>query len=342
MAQSIFFHNASDQASVQALTRLIGQSTLPVAAPLPGAVNFGVRVVVAWSQHAAAEYAADGPTAPKDAIIVQLDDTPLPASLAGLKNRIRASGDWASDADQLARTLSGALALREERPAPVMTVSTRRSAAERPPVGAARRRQTQSASMVTAAGAMGTLAAFALGAVVPAEQLVTPSFASPNPVSASADALQRHEHLAQARQMAVQAQFQGAVSPAGVSVAFSAEEIAALNDRLVHSEEALAGARGWSDSAMARLNALSGSEPEPMPSMAAVPQGRAANQMAQAAPAPRESAPAPASPPQVVLRDRFAQVEPVAFAVDRLGEILTPATQEAAPLIGLGPAAIDG
>jgi hypothetical protein len=339
MAQSIFFHNAADKERVQALANGLQQPALHVASPVPGAVVFGPRVVVIWSQHAAADYQPAGPKVPANAIVVQLDETPLPASLSGLNARMVASGDSAGDADRLARLITPVLG---DRAAPAAPVARRAQPVARP-VGAMRRRHAQSASVVTAAGAMGTLAAFALGAVVPAEHLVTPSFAAPNPVATPVDSQERHEHLAQTRQLEVQAQFQGVTSASGGAITFSAEEIAALNDRLGQAEQALSGASGWSDQAIARLQSLSSTVPEAMPAMAAVPQTQPPQQFA-AAPAAQPAAPvvsAVAVSP-VVLRERFAQVEPVSYAVDRIGEVLGAPQAQVQPLAALPPRATDG
>jgi hypothetical protein len=342
MAQSIVFHNAADQACVAALSGALQQNALRIAGPVPGAVQFGARVIVVWSQHAAADYQGAHPAVPENAVVIQLDQTPLPTALAGVRRRMAVTGNAAQDADRLSQLLTGAAFA----PAPSAAAVERRGSPKSRPVAAVRRRQAQSASMVTAAGAMGTLAAFALGAVVPADQLVTPSFAETNPMASPADRFERHEHLAETRQLAAEAQFQGVTSANGVAVTFSAEELTALNTELSRTEQVMAGARGWSDQAMARLQSLSASEAAPMPAMAGVPQPNTAR-MAAAAPPPLAQAPAvtpmPASASQPsVLRDRFAQVEPVAYAVDRLGEVLVAPAAELQPLSSLPSLVTEG
>ncbi len=357
MANSIFFHNAADQNSVGALTVALGGAPLLVASSLPKAVQFGARVVVVWSRHAAADYQDDGLSVPSNAVVVQLDDTPLPAGLAALRNRLLTTGDWTDDALRLHRIMSGsgagvraAPSVASVRVAPSAAASKRPDpfAAPRPvtareapvarQVGAVRRRQAQSASVVTAAGAMGTLAAIALGAVVPTEQFITPSFASPNPLASSANDFVRHEHLAEARQLAADARFQGVLSADGAPVAFSAEEIGVLNQQLLQSEQTISSARGWSDQAMARLQSLLASEPAPMPSMAEAPQGRSP-QLASMDVGQPLARPASA---QVVLRDRFVQIEPIAYAVDRLNDTIMVQPAEAQPLASVPMAQIEG
>jgi hypothetical protein len=342
MAQALVFYSAADSASVEGVVQKLGSHTgLGIRGPVPAAVTFGARVVVVWSAHAAAEYAPGAsPKLPRNALVLQLDDTPLPAFLAQQLGKVRATGNATQDGETLTRLLNGETIVRRVPAANVARAirpisgpgiravgpapRTRAAASRAAVVG--RPRRTHAASMVTAAGAMGTLAAIALGVVVPADQIITPSFAANTPPVPAVDPYVREGRLAQAQAMAGVAQFADVMTQAGLSVTFSAEEMARLTETLSNTQAEFDATRAWSDSAIARLQSLSTAEPSVMPSMNPVPSASlpsiGATASVSAAPIESANADGPA-----VLRERFQQVEPVVYAVDRMEDVMAVTPQ---------------
>jgi len=340
MAQALIFHSADDGESVRALlSRLDGLSVLSIPGPVPAGVQFGSRVVVAWSRHAAAAFNAEAgaPNLPRNSVVVRLDDTPLPSIYGSGMRAVVAMGDGA-DAVRLKTALtSGPLAravvtsgrLRRGPARRLATPSDRaRTKAPRPEkltrFKAATQRRAQTAFMVLSASTFGALSAWGLGSAVPADAFVTPSFAS-GLLTAPADAMVRHEHLAETRQIAGAAAFQGMATPSEGAITFSADEMQTLTQSLDQAETAMVGIRVWSDGVINRLQGLASRAPEAMPIMAPGPLVRASPMAATAAvsgPTPSQGAP---SPDLLVLRDRFAQVEPMVHAVDRVSALASAA-----------------
>lgn len=337
MAHALVFHSAADSESVKAmLVGLNGLQVLPIRGPVPARVQFGGRVVMVWSSHAAAEYAAGAaPPLPRNSVVVCLDDTPLPAIMTTQPLALRAQGDGA-DSGRLMAALSAAPAARRpvgtaarpaldraRRPSPLPRPAPEAAAAPVRAKGAARR-QTQSASVVLSASAFGTLTAVALGSVFPADTIVTPSFAA-TPNTESTTASVAHQIAAQARPIAAVAGFDGVMAPSGVSVTFSADEMQALTDKLAQSDQELSAARAWSDGLINRLQGLSARAPDAMPAMGAVPRGPSTSANAQPAGEAASLAQGEPAGDALVLRDRFTQVEPMNYAVDRIADIAAAA-----------------
>jgi hypothetical protein len=306
---------------------LLGLNEVPVLAisgPVPAGLQFGSRVIVVWSRHAAVEFAdSETPNLPRNAVVMCLDDTPLPAFLSKGRFPIRAEHDG-DDGFRLKSALSGvsannrlARAYRAEGDSPRQANSPVRAKV-------ASSRQVQSASVVVSAGAFGTLTAVALGAVFPGESIVTPSFAA-NPTNESTTMDARQDHLEQSHEMAVNATFEGVMTPGGVSVTFSADEMQAVTQLLAQSDHDLNAARAWSDGLINRLQGLSARAPDAMPAMGAVPRGPSTSASAQPAEDAASLAQGEPAGDALVLRDRFTQVEPMNYAVDRIADIAAAA-----------------
>ena len=340
MAQALIFHSAEDGESLRALlSGLDGLSVLSIPGPVPAGVQFGSRVIVAWSRHAAAAFNAEAgaPNLPRNSVVVRLDDTPLPLIYGSGVRAVAAMGDGA-DALRLKTALtSGPSALAGVASGRARVGPARRLAAplDRAPAQPPRRekltrfkvasrRRAQTAFMVLSASTFGTLSAWGLGSAVPADALVTPSFAS-GLLAAPADAMVRHEHLAETRQIAGAATFQGMAAPSEGAITFSADEMQSLTQSLDHAETAMVGIRVWSDGVINRLQGLASRAPEAMPIMAPAPLVRASPEAATASASGPALSQGAFSPELVVLRDRFAQVEPMVHAVDRVGELASAA-----------------
>jgi hypothetical protein len=341
MAHALVFHSAADREGLgTVMAGLEGLSVLSIPGPVPAGVHFGSRVVVVWSRHAAAEFEAGsaGASLPRNSVILQLDDTPLPVALASGARAIAIVGDGADAArlkaaltnDPLARAVVTSGRPRRGPARRLATPSDRaRGQAPRPEkltrFKAATQRRTQTAFMVLSASAFGTLTAWGLGSTVPAEVIVTPSFANVFQAGAFDAGLVRYEHAARTRGLEASAAFQGATSPDAGSIVFSADEVQTLTEKLDQAELAMIGIRFWSDGVINRLQGLAERTPEAMPAMAPGPVSPSAPATSTASASDPSLSQATPALELVALRDRFAQVEPMVHAVDRVSALASAA-----------------